>query len=202
MVAEYLTLAIWGIILKKISEINSKASFYALSFSQLPECVTAHVSDPQVRVCTQKDIYSHLMVLEPCKPSSHLSATPIHLQLKAPHIYQSFCLTLQVSHEKENPSQKTAVVETDFKQGFLQTCTWTLKGNDTQLPQPLTTSLCSWMKISCWEKNEHLTEKPDKLEMMLTFEQKTNPKSFKFHVHKRPHLLLDNLVTLSNITWS
>lgn len=50
------------------------------------------------------------------------------------------------------------------------------------------------------EKTEHLTETPDKTEMMLTFKQKPNTKSFKFHIHKGPHLSLDNLVTLSNIT--
>lgn len=50
------------------------------------------------------------------------------------------------------------------------------------------------------KQTEHLTETPDKPEKMLTFKQKPNTESFEFHIHKGPHLSLDNLVTLLNIT--
>lgn len=59
---------------------------------------------------------------------------------------------------------------------------------------------CLLMKIILGRKLKHLTETPDKPEMMLTFKQKPNTKRFKFHIHKGPHLSLDNLVTLLNIT--
>lgn len=156
----------------------------------------------QAQVCTQKNTCSPLMALGPCKPSWRLTLCYPHTFKIKGSSFLSELLSdlLRVPHKREDdPSQRTAVAEADFKCGFyawMFVCRFV-----TALSFPSHWQHdCSRMKI--WEKNVHLTGKPDKPEMMLTFEQKTNPESFRFHVHKGPRLPPDNLVTLSNMTWS
>lgn len=239
MVAEYLTLALWGMnnTTDTISKINSEASsihsaFYSYQGSPLLQPNTNNIlnfySEKQHSLSATTHRHEGMFTSDGSCHRSSDSSLYAKGHLRSPHCTRTFqAVFTPYSQLPPYIYNKRLLTSIGVSAWHTASATWNRRTftkdssswnrfkklfyKPAHKHSRLTTlsfhshwqhnSVLEW-KSAPGRKKELLTEKPDKPERIFTFERKPNPKSFKFHIHKEPRLPLDNLVTLSNITWS